>query len=162
MRIIGIDPGLRKTGYGIIEVQANHYRFVDCGCIETKQTTIAIRIQTIFTQLTEIIEQHQPSVASVEQVFMHVNPDSALKLGQARGASICALTVKNIQVYEYSAKQIKNTIVGTGQAQKKQVQFMVSRLLNISGDLQEDAADALAGALCHGFQRGTRLLKHSS
>ena len=159
MRVIGIDPGSRRTGYGLVDIQVNHYRFVDCGFISVSEGDISVRIASIFSELSSIIEQHQPTVASVEQVFMHINADSALKLGQARGAAISALVAKNIRVHEFTAKQIKQAVTGTGQAQKQQVAFMVKRLLRINQTLQEDAADALAAALCFGFNRGTSVLK---
>ena len=160
MRIIGIDPGSRITGFGIIDAHGNRYQYVHAGNINVATGAIPERIASIFSQLTQIIKQYQPSVASVEQVFMHLNADSALKLGQARGAAIAALVAQDIQIHEFSAKQIKNSITGTGQAQKQQVQFMVKRLLNHSQQLPEDAADALAAALCYGFSRGTSGLRH--
>ncbi len=150
MIIIGIDPGSRHTGYGIIKWQKNQTHYIDCGCIHLAAASLAERLQKIFSALQEIVKQYQPDEAAIEQVFMHQNPNSALKLGQARGAAIVAL---GLSVAEYSARQVKQSVVGYGAADKKQVQNMVKRLLNISHELQADAADALAIALCHAHSR---------
>ncbi len=148
--IIGIDPGSRFTGYGVIQWEGNQTRYVDSGCLSLGSYSMAERLQKIFTGLQSIVELHQPHEAAIEQVFMHQNPGSALKLGQARGAAIVALG-KNVA--EYSARQVKQSVVGYGAAAKTQVQHMVKRLLNISIELQADAADALAVALCHAHTR---------
>jgi crossover junction endodeoxyribonuclease RuvC len=148
--IIGIDPGSRHTGYGVIRLEGKDSHYLTSGCIHVVNEQPAQRLQKIFSGLQEIISQYQPHEAAIEQVFMHNNPGSALKLGQARGAAIVALT---IPVAEYSARQVKQSVVGYGAAQKEQVQHMVKRLLNISEDLQADAADALAIALCHAYTR---------
>lgn len=150
MVIIGIDPGSRHTGYGIIRVEGNQSFYIDCGCIHLTSDLVPERLQKIYSGLQEVIQLHQPQEAAIEQVFMHQNPGSALKLGQARGAAIVAFT---IPVAEYSARQVKQSVVGYGAAKKEQVQHMVGRLLNISDPLQEDAADALAIALCHAHTR---------
>lgn len=152
MVIIGIDPGSRRTGYGLIRVEGNHSHYITCGFLDLTSPTPAIRLQTIFTRLQELLALHQPHEAAIEQIFMHANPSSALKLGQARGAAIVALT---IPVSEYSARQVKQSVVGYGAAKKEQVQHMVKKLLNITEDLQADAADALAIALCHAHTRSS-------
>ncbi|HSW70231.1 MAG TPA: crossover junction endodeoxyribonuclease RuvC [Gammaproteobacteria bacterium] len=150
MIIIGIDPGSRFTGYGVIRQEGNQSHYLDSGCLNIAAYSMAERLQKIFTGLQAVIRLHQPEEAAIEQVFMHQNPNSALKLGQARGAAIVAL---GTNVSEYSARQIKQSVVGYGAAGKTQVQHMVKRLLNISLDLQADAADALAVALCHAHMR---------
>ncbi len=150
MIIIGIDPGSRLTGYGVIQWHGNQSRYLDSGCLNLATYAFSERLQKIFTGIQAIIQLYQPQEAAIEQVFMHQNPGSALKLGQARGAAIVAL---NMMVAEYSARQVKQSVVGYGAAAKTQVQHMVKRLLNISHDLQADAADALAIALCHAHTR---------
>jgi crossover junction endodeoxyribonuclease RuvC len=148
--IIGVDPGSRHTGYGVIKISGNQSSYLTSGCIHLINENSAQRLQKIFTSLSEIISQYQPHEGAIEQVFMHNNPGSALKLGQARGAAIVALTMP---LAEYSARQVKQSVVGYGAAKKTQVQHMVKRLLNITEDLQADAADALAIALCHAHNR---------
>jgi crossover junction endodeoxyribonuclease RuvC len=148
--IIGIDPGSRHTGYGIIRVEGNQNFHIASGCIHLLEASLPERLQKIFASLQEVVHQFQPHEAAIEQVFMHDNPGSALKLGQARGAAIVALT---IPVAEYSARQVKQSVVGHGAAKKEQVQHMVGRLLNLPEKLQADAADALAIALCHAHTR---------
>lgn len=150
--IIGIDPGSRRTGYGLIRSEGQRNVYITSGYLNLTLHQPTERLRKIYEGLQAIIEQFQPHEAAIEQVFMHENPNSALKLGQARGAAIVAL---NIPVTEYSARQIKKSVVGTGAADKKQVQFMVQRLLNLNlqKNLQADAADALAIALCHAHVR---------
>ncbi len=148
--IIGVDPGSRYTGYGIIRCEGNQSHYIDSGCVTLVPYSAAERLQKIFTELRAIVELHQPDEAAIEQIFMHDNPRSALKLGQARGAAIVAL---GVSVAEYSARQVKQSVVGYGAADKSQVQHMVKKLLNISASLQADAADALAIALCHAHSR---------
>ena len=148
--IIGIDPGSRFTGYGIIQCVGNTSSYIASGCFKLAALKTAERLQTIFSELQQIISLHQPHEAAIEQIFMHENPSSALKLGQARGAAIVAL---GMPIAEYSARQVKQSVVGYGAADKKQVQHMVSKLLNIKIKLQADAADALAVALCHAHSR---------
>jgi crossover junction endodeoxyribonuclease RuvC len=150
MVIIGIDPGSRMTGYGIIRLLGNQSHHVASGCIRVTADHVSSKLLQIFTDLREIIAQYQPMEAAIEQIFMHQNPMSALKLGQARGAAMVALA---LPVAEYSARQVKQSIVGHGAAKKEQVQHMVKRLLNLSGKLQADTADALAVALCHAHSR---------
>lgn len=153
--IIGIDPGSRRTGYGIIQLAGNRHIYVTSGFIDLTSYPPLERLRQIYLGLKTIIDTHQPQEAGIEQVFMHENPNSALKLGQARGAAIVAL---DMPVSEYSARQVKKSVVGHGAAAKDQVQFMVKRLLNITGELQVDAADALAVALCHAQSRALRKL----
>ncbi len=150
MIIIGIDPGSRFTGYGVIRWESNQSHYLDSGCLRVTSDHHSERLQKIFSGIQQIIQLHQPVEAAIEQIFMHQNPGSALKLGQARGAAIVAL---NIPLAEYSARQVKQSVVGYGAASKQQVQHMVKRLLNISQKLQADAADALAIALCHAHTR---------
>jgi crossover junction endodeoxyribonuclease RuvC len=149
--IIGIDPGSRHTGYGVIDVVNGQSIYLTSGCIHlAKEQKLPERLQKIFAGLQEVVDSYNPVEASIEQVFMHENPGSALKLGQARGAAIVSL---KIPVAEYSARQVKQAVVGYGAAKKDQVQQMVMRLLNISEKLQSDEADALAIALCHAHSR---------
>lgn len=153
--IIGIDPGSRLTGYGIIERDGSKLRFVDAGTIRTETSEIPERLKRIFAGIDRIVKFHGPTEAAVEQVFMAQNPDSALKLGQARGAAIAALVNLDLQVAEYTARQIKQSVVGYGAADKEQVQMMVMKLLNLSIKPQQDAADALAAAICHAHASGS-------
>lgn len=153
--IIGIDPGSRLTGYGIIEKDGQKLKFIDAGTIRTETIEMPERLKRIFAGIERIVKFHGPTEAAVEQVFMAKNPDSALKLGQARGAAIAALVNLDLQVAEYSARQIKQSVVGYGAADKEQVQMMVMRLLNLSIKPQQDAADALAAAICHAHASGS-------
>ncbi|MFB2537853.1 MULTISPECIES: crossover junction endodeoxyribonuclease RuvC [unclassified Acinetobacter] len=155
LRIIGIDPGSRLTGYGIIEKDGSKLRFVDAGTIRTESDNMPERLKRIFAGIDRIVQFHQPTQAAVEQVFMAQNPDSALKLGQARGAAIAALVNLNLDVSEYTARQIKQSVVGYGAADKAQVQMMVMKLLNLEICPQADAADALAAAICHAHASGS-------
>jgi len=150
MVIIGIDPGSRITGYGLIRLEGNQTFHLDSGCIRLTADNPSARLQQIYISLKTIIQQHQPREAAIEQIFMHQNPGSALKLGQARGAAIVAL---DLPIAEYSARQVKQSVVGYGAAKKEQVQHMVLRILNMKDSLQADAADALAIALCHAHTR---------
>ncbi|MGJ8682394.1 crossover junction endodeoxyribonuclease RuvC [Paraglaciecola sp.] len=147
--ILGIDPGSRITGYGVIKKVGNNSQYVGSGCIRVQGTELAPRLKQIFDGVSEIIQQYQPTEFAIEQVFMAKNPDSALKLGQARGAAIVAATTFDLPVAEYSARQIKQSVVGKGGADKSQVQHMVTYLLKLGATPQADAADALAVALCH-------------
>lgn len=151
--ILGIDPGSRRTGYGVIKVDGNHHTHIASGHLDVTKFEPLERLRQIFLGIQEVVDTYLPSEAAIEQVFMHENPSSALKLGQARGAAIVAL---DMPVHEYAAREVKKSVVGTGAAKKDQVQFMVKRLLNISGNLQADAADALAIALCHAQSRAIR------
>jgi crossover junction endodeoxyribonuclease RuvC len=148
-RIIGIDPGSIKTGYGIIDVDGGHNVYVDSGCIRIQGDSLPDRLKIIFSSIDELLKTFQPNVMAIEQVFMHRNADSALKLGQARGAAICAGVIHSLPVSEYTPRAVKQSVVGKGGAAKEQVQHMVKTLLALSSTPQEDAADALAIALCH-------------
>ncbi len=148
--ILGIDPGSRITGYGVIRQFGGKFEYLGSGCIRVQGDELASRLQQIYHGITQIIEQFRPTTFAIEQVFMAKNPDSALKLGQARGAAIVAATNMELPVSEYSARQIKQSVVGKGSAEKTQVQHMVTYLLKLPATPQADAADALAVALCHG------------
>ena len=149
MRILGIDPGLRSTGFGIIDKEGQQLGYVASGCIKTPDSELSERLKVILESLGEVIEQHKPEQVAVEKVFVNVNPQSTLMLGQARGAAICAAVLANLPVAEYTALQVKQAVVGNGHAGKEQVQQMVQRLLKLSGTPGSDAADALACAICH-------------
>lgn len=147
--ILGIDPGSRKTGFGIINTSHGRHEYVASGVIRLKDDTLPERLKVIFQSLCEVIEEYCPQQVAVEQVFMAKSAGSALKLGQARGAAVVAAVSNDLPVAEYEAKKIKQSVVGNGGADKSQVQHMVKQLLKLSGTPQEDAADALAVALCH-------------
>lgn len=150
VRILGIDPGLRVTGFGLIEKCGQALSYVASGCIKTRaDETLPERLGTIHTGLGELIARYQPHQAVVEIVFVNVNPQSTLLLGQARGAAIAALVAGGLDVAEYTALQVKQAVVGNGHADKQQVQHMVRRLLSLPGDPSPDAADALACAIAH-------------
>jgi len=163
-RILGIDPGSRVTGFGVIDVVGHNFQYVASGCIRIKSTNFPERLKEIYLGLDEVIATYQPDVAAVEQVFAKINIGGALKLGQARGAAICACVVRNMKVDEYSANQVKKAVVGRGHATKEQVQHMVVMHLNLNKTPQSDAADALAIALCHGQTHRTlsRLARSTS
>jgi len=148
-RILGIDPGSRKTGFGVIERIGGKVAYVTSGVIRVPEGSLPERLKVIFDAVTQIIQQQSPDVVAIEQIFMAKNASSALKLGQARGAAITAAVVQDLPVYEYEARKVKQSVVGTGAADKAQVQHMVKALLRLPGTPQEDAADALAVALCH-------------
>jgi crossover junction endodeoxyribonuclease RuvC len=154
-RIIGIDPGSRVTGYGIIDQQGQRIRYVASGCIRVEGESIAERLGVIFEGVSRIIGEYNPEEMAVEQVFMNKNADSALKLGQARGAAICAGVTRAIPVAEFAARAIKLAVVGKGGAAKEQVQHMICVLLSLEQRPPSDAADALAVAICHGHHRET-------
>ena len=172
-RILGIDPGLRMTGFGVIEMQGQKLRYIASGCIKSDgNQRLPERLHTLYAGITEIIATYKPDIAAVEQVFSNVNPQSTLLLGQARGAAITALVAQRLPVSEYTALQVKQSVVGHGKAAKQQVAHMVMRLLTLPGEPGSDAADALACAICHAHgsqglgqlaapgrrQRGGRLL----
>lgn len=148
-RILGIDPGSRITGFGILEKRDGRTVYVESGCVRAGDGDFAGRLKTIFDGISDIVRIYAPDVAAIEKVFMHRNADSALKLGQARGAAICALMAAGLEVREYSPSEIKQATVGKGNAAKEQVQHMVQALLKLPAVPQADAADALAVALCH-------------
>jgi crossover junction endodeoxyribonuclease RuvC len=150
VRILGIDPGLRITGFGVIEKRGTKLAYVGSGCVKTHEATeLPQRIKILLDGLAEVIATHAPQQAAVEKVFVNVNPQSTLLLGQARGAAISALVSAGLPVAEYTALQIKQAVVGHGKAAKEQVQQMVMRLLDLPGAPSPDAADALACAICH-------------
>lgn len=155
--ILGIDPGSRKTGFGIIRVRGSRHEYVASGVIRLPVIALADRLKIIFDSVSEIIDSHGPQEVAVEEVFMAKSAGSALKLGQARGAAIVACVRHELIVAEYTARQIKQAVVGTGAADKEQVQHMVKILLKLPATPQEDAADALAAALCHAHARAGML-----
>lgn len=148
-RVLGIDPGSRKTGFGVIESGRYHPTYVISGVIHVEKFSGSERLKNIFESVCQIIDQYQPDVMAIEKVFVYKNPKSALTLGQARGVILCAAAIKNVPIMEYTPTQVKSTIVGKGHASKEQVQFMVTNLLKLTDSPKEDAADALACALCH-------------
>ncbi len=153
IRLLGIDPGSINTGYGIIDTESNHSSHVDNGIIKIKGDNLPEKLNCIFSGLNELIDEFRPEEISIEKVFMHRNADSALKLGQARGAAITACTTRNLPVFEYTANQVKQATVGKGHAAKQQVQHMIKVLLCLQEVPATDAADALAIALCHAHSR---------
>lgn len=148
-RILGLDPGLRVTGYGVIECRGSRLAYVASGCIRTGDGALPTRLGVIARDLGHLIAEIAPTEVAVEQVFVNVNPRSTLLLGQARGAAIAAAVLAGLPVSEYTAGQVKQAVVGGGRAAKTQVQAMVMRLLELPGAPQADAADALAAAICH-------------
>ncbi len=151
--IVGIDPGSRVTGFGVINVQQNNIEHIAHGCLHIKQKSWAERLHAIFSGLQTVIAEHQPEEAAIEQVFMQQNVNSALKLGQARGAAIVAIAQYGKTMAEYSAREIKQAVVGYGAADKKQIQHMIKQLLQLAVIPASDAADALAVAVCHAHCR---------
>ncbi len=152
-RIIGIDPGSRITGYGIIDADRGQLHFVACGVVKTTLGyPFANRLNEIFEGINEVVQVHIPVVAAIEDVFLATNPRSALKLGHARGAAVVAVMQNGLAVFDYSPRAVKQGVVGYGQAAKAQVQHMVRVLLGLSGSPSTDAADALAVAICHANQ----------
>lgn len=149
MRILGIDPGLRVTGFGVIDVDGPRLRYVASGVIRIGTGALPPRLRTIHDGIAEVIRTYGPQQAVVEIIFVNVNPQSTLLLGQARGAAITTLVASGLPVHEYTASQVKQAVVGTGRAAKPQVQAMVQRILALPGLPSTDAADALACAICH-------------
>lgn len=149
MIILGIDPGSRITGFGIIDNQTNQIKYIYSGNIKVSGDSLPQRLGNIYSRVDEVIQQYQPEQMSIENVFMARNADSALKLGQARGAAICAAHQAGLEIAEYAPREIKQAVVGKGAASKEQVQHMVKRLLGIQQVLQADEADGLAIAICH-------------
>ncbi|MCK5523138.1 MAG: crossover junction endodeoxyribonuclease RuvC [Thiomargarita sp.] len=147
--MLGIDPGSRITGFGIIEIQRRRAVYIGSGCIRIESKSMPSRLQEVYIGISQIIEQYQPTVSAIEEVFMCRNASSALKLGHARGAAIVACVQQGLPVHEYAPTKIKLAVVGKGHADKVQVQHMVKVLLSLSNTPQADAADALAVALCH-------------
>lgn len=155
LRILGIDPGSRLTGFGLIDTGGARSIYVDSGCIRVAGSGLAGRLGEIFEGIAELVRQYQPDEVALERVFVHRNVDSALKLGQARGAALAAVAQAAVPVSEYSPSEIKQAVVGKGGAAKAQVQHMVTALLQLRCAPQADAADALAAALCHAQLRRT-------
>ena len=151
--ILGIDPGSIRTGYGIIKSDSNNLSHIAHGTIITKGKTVAERLHDIHSTLCKIIAEHTPNEAAIEEVFMQINVQSALKLGQARGAALVALAQYALPIAEYSPREIKKTASGYGAATKEQMQFMVKMQLQLAVNPQADAADALAIAICHSQHR---------
>ena len=149
LRILGIDPGLRVTGFGVIEKSGSKLTYITSGCVRVPVGELPQRLKVILESLREVILVNQPDQVAVEKVFVNVNPQSTLLLGQARGAAICAAVLADLPVLEYTALQVKQAVVGNGHAKKEQVQQMVRRLLQLPGEPGADAADALACAICH-------------
>lgn len=154
-RVLGLDPGSLRTGYGIVDCDARGETHVASGCVQVKGTNLAMRLHLIHQRLLEIVEQYRPDEVAVERVFMHRNADSALKLGQARGAALTAVVARGAAVYEYAPRAVKLAIVGSGAADKAQVSHMVRVLLAIGEPATSDVSDALAIALCHAHARRT-------
>ncbi len=157
VRILGIDPGSRLTGYGVVDAQGTHLKFVDCGSISASGEH-ADRLRQIFSAIEALVGEHGPDEIAIERVFVHRNADSALKLGQARAAALCATFAAELPVHEYAARHIKKAVVGKGSAEKTQIQHMVRILLGLREAPAPDAADALAAALCHAQERGAQAL----
>ena len=153
-RILGIDPGLRVTGFGVVDQRGNQLVYVASGVIRVPDGELPVRLATIFARVGELIETYRPQHTAIEKVFVNVNPNSTVLLGHARGAAITALASAGLPVAEYTALQIKQAVVGYGKASKEQIQHMIVRLLTLPGTPSRDAADALACAVCHahGFQ----------
>ncbi|MGR8947624.1 MAG: crossover junction endodeoxyribonuclease RuvC [Gammaproteobacteria bacterium] len=147
--ILGIDPGSRITGFGIVKMTKSRASYIASGCIRVEDKPLAQRLKIIFQRLSEIVTDYAPHEVAIEKVFMSKNPDSAIKLGQARGVAMVACANHDLPIFEYSANEIKQAIVGRGHADKQQIQHMVNALLS-SDEQQADAADALAAAICHG------------
>jgi crossover junction endodeoxyribonuclease RuvC len=152
-RVLGLDPGSQRTGFGIIDCRAGTESHVASGCIDVAGADMVVRLQRIHAQLCALVAQHRPDMVAIERVFLHRNPDSALKLGQARGVALCAAASQGASVHEYAPRAIKLAVTGYGAAAKPQVAQMVRTLLALEGRLQADAADALAVALCHSQTR---------
>ncbi len=148
-RILGIDPGLRMTGFGVVHVKGGELVCITCGCIRSGEGELPERLGVILRDLSTVIARHRPTEVAVEKVFVNVNPQSTLLLGQARGVAIAAAVLANLPVAEYTALQVKQAVVGHGKAAKQQVQEMVRRLLDLAGAPSPDAADALACAIAH-------------
>ncbi|MCS6766140.1 MAG: crossover junction endodeoxyribonuclease RuvC [Candidatus Protistobacter heckmanni] len=150
MIILGIDPGLRITGFGVIRKTGGKLSYIASGTIRTEtESSLPERLKVLFQGIAEVVETYRPDCAAIEKVFVNVNPQSTLLLGQARGAAITALTVGGLPVQEYTALQLKQAVVGYGRANKAQVQEMVTRLLDLASTPSPDAADALGMAICH-------------
>jgi crossover junction endodeoxyribonuclease RuvC len=156
IRVLGIDPGSQRTGFGVVDATGARLAYVASGVIRTTQGEFAARLCEIFRCMRSIVAQYQPQEIAIEKVFVNRNPDSALKLGQARGAAICGTAESNADVFEYATRQIKQAVVGSGSAEKAQVQLMMRSILKLEGPVSADAADALAAAVCHALRGRVR------
>ena len=156
IRVLGIDPGSQCTGFGIVDATGPRLVYVASGVIRTGQGDFAARLCEIFRGIQLVVAQYKPQEISIERVFMNRNPDSALKLGQARGAAICGAADSGAEIFEYATREIKQAVVGSGGAEKTQVQLMMKSILKLDGALSADAADALAAAVCHALRGGVR------
>jgi len=152
-RILGIDPGSRLTGFGVLDFCGDKPTYVASGTVKSLDGTFPDRLKRIFESVREIVDEYRPDIVAIETVFMARNAGSALKLGQARSAALCATFAFDVDVVEYAPREIKQAVVGTGAASKEQVQHMIVSLLNLTATPSTDAADALAAAICHGHQR---------
>lgn len=152
-RVIGIDPGSKITGFGIIDISNEKNVYVNSGCIRLPDEALSVRLKHIFQNVSALLDEYKPDEFVIEEVFLAKNANSALKLGQARGAAIVAASLQDLGVHEYAARRVKQSVVGNGNADKEQVQSMVQLLLTLSSKPQADAADALAIALCHANTR---------
>jgi crossover junction endodeoxyribonuclease RuvC len=152
-RILGIDPGSRLTGFGVLDCQLDSATYVASGAVKSVDGEFKDRLKLIFNSISEIVAEYRPDVVAIESVFVAKNAGSALKLGHARSAAICATFEFDLDVFEYAPREIKQAVVGTGSATKEQVQHMVRSMLELDGDPSSDSADALAAALCHANQR---------
>ena len=153
--IIGIDPGSRATGYGLISCNGSDLRYIASGSIKTQQKSFFDRLRDIYDGVDLVLSEYAADICAVEGVFMAENPNSALKLGQARGVALAAVLAREITIVEHSARQVKKVLVGTGSASKQQVQYMVKSLLRLDGTMSTDASDALAIAICHVYSMRT-------
>ncbi|MBT4963176.1 MAG: crossover junction endodeoxyribonuclease RuvC [Francisellaceae bacterium] len=153
MRVLGIDPGSRSTGFGIVNYRSNKINYVTSGHIKAQGNNLSQRLKEIFEGISAVILNYKPDCVAIEQVFVHKNVSSALKLGHARGAAMVAVANYNLEIAEYTPRYIKKSVVGYGGAEKEQVQQMVMMILGIENKPQEDAADALACAICHSHQQ---------
>jgi len=158
LRVLGLDPGSRVTGYGLVEITAARVCHVASGCIRPAAADLPARLAEIHRQIAALLAEYSPAEVAIERVFVHVNPDSALKLGHARGVALAAVAAAGLAVHEYAPRAVKQTVTSHGGAEKAQVQHMVKALLGVEGRLGADAADALAIALCHAQHRGLAAL----
>ena len=153
VRVFGIDPGSRSTGFCVIDCTGSRLEHIASGAIATSGRQFTDRLRTIFERMRELIEEYAPEEIAIERVFVHKNADSALKLGQARGAALCAVLNGEMRIFEYAPRAVKHALVGYGAAEKSQVAWMVRQTLDFNGRLAADAADALALAICHAHSR---------
>lgn len=156
VRVLGIDPGSQRTGFGVVDATGPRLTYVASGVIRTEQGEFSARLCEIFRCVRSVVAQYRPQEIAIERVFVNRNPDSALKLGQARGAAICGTVDANAEVFEYATRQIKQAVVGSGSAEKAQVQLMMRSILKLEGRVTADAADALAAAVCHALRGQVR------